>query len=517
MSYVSKEQDYVFQSPLHVNSCMPDRAFKCPWTKDIQKTERSPHSKWNWKPNTSNVFPDVLAATGNTPMIKLNKIPKTENVECEIYGKCEFLNPVGSVKDRMVIRCIEDAERSGLLKPGATIIEASSGNTGISVAWAASVKGYKCIIVLIDKISIEKENLIKAFGGKVLRVSASKDPTCEEGLFGTVHRLYKTIPNSIVFDQFSNPSNPISHYDTTAEEIFHQCGGQVDMIVMGTGTGGTLTGISRKFREISPNTLIIGADPYGSKFAQPSEINETDVKFIEIEGIGFEMIATVCDRSQVDKWYKLYDKDSLNMSRRMIREEGLLVGTSSGVIMAGALKAIKDFKLGKGKKVVVLLPDGTRNYLTKFVREQWMEQRGFIPCINTNNHWWWDLNATEIKTKPLKNVSVTTSLEDVLVVMNELNVDYLPVEEDGILAGIVSRKNITNELISCNTPKEEVKQTIERMYSKLPKDSNVGLVSRVLEAENYVVLLESQDGIDKALKIITSDDVLSFIQSKNEK
>ncbi|CAG9838323.1 unnamed protein product [Diabrotica balteata] len=515
MSKVIKEQDadFRFKSPIEEKAVIPDQPPKCPWTKDLHKTEKSPHSKWDWKPYPAKVLPNIAKAVGNTPMVKLNGIPKAENLECEIYGKCEFLNPVGSIKDRMLIRCIEDAERSGILKPGATIIECTSGNTGVALAWASSIKGYKCVIVLPDKFSMEKELLIKAFGGEVVRVPMGVPYTGENGMYGKAHALHKQIPNSIILDQFSNPSNPLAHYDTTAEEIYYQCDGQVDMIVMGCGTGGTMSGISRKFKEISPNTIIIGADPYGSQYAQPCELNKTDVKAFDIEGIGYEYTPTVCDRSMVSKWYKFHDKVSLNMCRRLIREEGLLVGTSSGVLMAGALQAIKDFKMGKGKKVVVLLPDGAKNYLTKFICDQWMEQRNLLPAVNTRNHWWWDVNVMELSFKPCQTVEKSASPKDVLALMDKLNVDYLPAVNDGLIVGLATRKNTLNRLIAEESPNDEINNCLVRMFSKLPKASSLGLASRVLEVENYVVILDSDSGNDVALGVVTSDDILHYIQT----
>ncbi|XP_072392517.1 cystathionine beta-synthase-like [Diabrotica undecimpunctata] len=379
----NRDPEYCFRSPLEDHATLPNRPPKCPWTKDLHKTEQSPHGKWGWKPSDGKILPSILKAVGNTPLVKMNKIPKADNIECEIYGKCEFMNPTGSIKERMLLRCIEDAEKCGTLKPGMTIIENTSGNTGIALAWACAIKDYKCIIVLPDKSSKEKEDIMKAFGATVVRVPMGEPYISENGKYGKTHYLHKTTPNSIILDQYSNPSNAVAHYDITAEEIYYQCDGQVDMIVIGAGTGGTMTGIGRKFKEISPNTIIIGADPYGSLFAEPDTINKTDVKFSEVEGIGDTIIPTVCDRSNIDKWYKLDDKESLNVARRLIKEEGLLVGLSSGVIMAGALKAVKDLNLGKGKKVVVVLPDGTRNYLTKFIVDQWMEQRKLLPAVNT--------------------------------------------------------------------------------------------------------------------------------------
>ncbi|XP_050510316.1 cystathionine beta-synthase-like isoform X2 [Diabrotica virgifera virgifera] len=508
----NRDPIYCFRSPLEEEPVLPNRPAKCPWTKDLHKFEQSPHGEWAWKPSDGKILPSILKAVGNTPLVKLNKIPKAENIECEIYGKCEFMNPTGSIKERMVLRCIDDAEKCGTLKPGMTIIETTSGNTGIALAWICAVKGYKCIIVLSDKSSKEKEDIIKAFGATVERYPLGEDPLSENGKYGKSHYLHKQTPNSIILDQFSNPSNAVAHYDNTAEEIYYQCDGQVDMIITAAGSGGTTTGIGRKFKEISPNTIIIGADPYSSLFAEPPEINKTDVKFSEVEGIGDKIIPTICDRHNIDKWFKLYDNESLNMARRLIKEEGLLVGSSSGTMMAAALKAIKYFNLGKGKKVVVLFPDGTTNYLTKFIVDQWMEQRNLIDAKNTHNYWWWDINIMQLAFKSCQNVDHLASPREVLALMNELNVDYLPAVKDGVIVGLATKRNVLNHLIAGESPNDEINNCLVRMFSKLPKESSLGLASRVLEIQSYVVILENDGQVDKALGVVTSDDVFSFIE-----
>uniref|UniRef100_A0A6P7GDT9 Cystathionine beta-synthase-like n=1 Tax=Diabrotica virgifera virgifera TaxID=50390 RepID=A0A6P7GDT9_DIAVI len=514
----NRDPEYTFRSPLEDHPTLPNRAPKCPWTKDLHKTVRSPHGERVWKPCDRKILPSILNAVGNTPLVKINKIPKEENIDCEIYGKCEFMNPTGSIKERMLLRCIEDAEKLGTLKPGMTIIETTSGNTGIALAWVCAIKDgkcefmnptgsikermllrciedaeklgtlkpgmtiiettsgntgialawvcaikdYKCILVLPDKASKEKEDIMKAFGATVVRVPMDEPDISEHGKYGKTHYIHKQTPNSIILDQ-----------------------------VFAAGTGGTMTGIGRKFKEISPNTIIIGADPHSSFFAEPPEINKTDVKFSEVEGIGDHIVPVTCDRHNIDKWYKLYDKESLVMARRLIKEEGLLVGLSSGVIMAGALKAVKDFNLGKGKKVVVVFPDGTRNYLTKFIVDQWMEQRNLLPVTNPNGHWWWDINIMQLAFKSCQNVDHLASPREVLALMNELNVDYLPAVKDGVIVGLATKRNVLNHLIAGESPNDEINNCLVRMFSKLPKESSLGLASRVLEIQSYVVILEN--------------------------
>lgn len=353
----------------------PDLPSKCTWK--ANGPEKSPHSS---RPTELNerlrIMPNILHAIGWSPLVRLNHIPKSENIACEILVKCEYLNPGGSVKDRIGYRMILEAEAKGILKPGATIIEPTSGNTGLGLAMACSVLGYKCVIVMPKKMSDEKVSALKALGAEIIRTPTEASFDSPEGLIAVSQKLQREIPNSIILNQYVNPGNPLAHYDGTAVEIMTQCEGKVDMIVIGAGTGGTASGIGRYFKEKMPNVKIVGADPYGSILAQPPELNKTDVTFYEVEGIGYDFIPTVLDRSVVDKWVKTSDKESLLMARRLIREEGLLCGASSGSNMTAALKAAKS--LSKGQRCVVILPDSIRNYMSKMVKPEWMESRGFV-------------------------------------------------------------------------------------------------------------------------------------------
>nr|CAD7204647.1 unnamed protein product [Timema douglasi] len=280
---------------------------------------------------------------------------------------------------------VADAERTGVLKTGDVIIEPTSGNTGIGLAMASAVKGYRCIIVMPEKMSNEKVDALRALGAEIVRTPTAASFDSPEGLIAVAQRLNKEIPNSIILDQYRNPGNPLSHYDMTGEEIFRQCEGKIDMVVIAAGTGGTITGVGRKLKEQCPDCVIVGVDPEGSILAQPEQINDSDVSFYEVEGIGYDFLPTVLDRSMVDKWYKSNDKESLVMARRLIREEGLLCGGSSGAVMSVALQAAATLKAGQ--RCVVILPDGIRNYMTKFVNDHWMHARDFIEDDGTNKHW----------------------------------------------------------------------------------------------------------------------------------
>ncbi|XP_056639619.1 cystathionine beta-synthase [Diorhabda sublineata] len=499
-----------FSSPLNDNFNPPDKKSSCTWHKNVDRTT-TPHTVHDWR-RTSKILPNALAAIGNTPMIKLNRIPQAEGLKCDLYVKCEFFNPGGSVKDRIGMRLIEDAEKQGILKPGSTIIEPSSGNTGIGLALAAAIKGYRCIIVMSEKMSNEKVSVLSALGTEIVRTPVNADSNSAEGMFGMTHKLRKEIPNSVILDQYSNPANPLAHYDTTAEEIYDQCDKEVDMIVMGAGTGGTVAGVGRKFKEISPQTKIVAADPVGSILALPESLNETDAGFYEVEGIGYDFVPTVLDRDVVDIWIKTTDEESLPMARRLIQEEGLLVGSSSGAAVAAAVRAAKH--LEAGKKVVVVLPDSIRNYITKFVSDQWMEARNLRMPKNTMNHWWWNDPVTKLNLNKLLLATVGMKCEKVLSMIKKAGIDQIPiVDSTGSMVGMLTLQNLMQGLLSGKVkPEGSIERCLVRIYPKVQKSANLGVVSRILERESYVLVLDSKGTKEEPIGIVTAIDLLQYTQ-----
>jgi len=310
----------------------------------------------------------ILTTIGNTPVVKVNTIGN--DLSCNLLAKCEFFNPGGSIKDRIGWNMVEDAEKSGRIKPGDTLIEPTSGNTGQGIALAAAVKGYKCIITMPEKMSREKQIALEALGAKIVRTpteAAFNDP---ESHIGVAKKLHNEIPNSHILDQYGNPSNPDAHYDNTAKEILDDFGTDLHMVVMGVGTGGTITGVAKKLKEEIPDIIIVGADPVGSILGGGKKVEP-----YLVEGIGYDFIPDVLDNGLVDEYVKTEDEESFIMARRLIKEEGLLCGGSSGSAMVAALKAA--VKLNNDKNCLVILPDGIRNYMTKFPNDDWMRRNGF--------------------------------------------------------------------------------------------------------------------------------------------
>ncbi|RLW07601.1 hypothetical protein DV515_00003538 [Chloebia gouldiae] len=457
------------------------------------------------------ILPNILKKIGCTPMVQINKIGKSYGLKCELLAKCEYFNAGGSVKDRIGLRMVEDAERAGIIKPGDTLIEPTSGNTGIGLALVAALKGYRCIIVLPEKMSLEKVDILKALGAEIVRTPCTRFDAPESNI-RIAWKLKSEIPNSHILDQYRNPSNPLAHYDTTAEEILEQCEGKVHMVVIGSGTGGTITG-------------IIGVDPDGSIVALPSEMNKTNTTTIEVEGIGHDFIPTVLDRSVVDQWYKSNDRDSFLMSRRLIREEGLLCGGSSGSAMSVAVRAAQDLK--EGQRCVVILPDSVRNYMSKFVNDKWMIKNGFLNDAQEHKPWWWNIKVQKLNLSAPLILLPEVSCQKAIEILQEKGYDQAPVvAESGLILGMVTLSNTLSSVLAGNVEFSDpvIKVTYDQ-FSKISLEDSLGKLSCILENDHFAIVVHEQmqysgNGSSSMKQtvfgVVTAMDLLTFV-SRNDK
>ena len=434
------------------------------------------------------ILDSILDAVGETPMVRLNAV--TQGLACEVVAKCEYMNPGGSVKDRIGVRMLLDAEKSGRIKPGDTLIEPTSGNTGIGLALAAAARGYRVIITMPEKMSQEKQVVLEALGAEIIRTPTEAAWDAPESHIGVARRLHEVIPNSHILDQYGNPSNYLAHEEGTGVEIVAQTGGRFDAVVMTAGTGGTLTGVARAVKRAVPTAQIIGVDPEGSILAGPGEI-----KSYKVEGIGYDFIPDVLDRTLVDRWIKSNDKDSFRVARQLIRQEGLLVGGSSGAAVWAALQVARE--LGAGKRVVVILPDSIRNYLTKFVDDRWMRQQGFLKAD-------WEVGTIADVVRALGPREVITVAADDKVgtataLFKDRGISQVPVLDQGRLAGILTESDVLHALVSgrvnADTIVAEVmvrKVATVAMHassSELPAIFERGEVALVTDADRRVLAL----------------------------
>jgi cystathionine beta-synthase len=447
------------------------------------------------------ILDSILEATGQTPMVRLSRI--ANGLPCELLGKCEFMNPGGSVKDRIGARMLLDAEREGRIKPGDTLIEPTSGNTGIGIAMVAAARGYRVIITMPEKMSQEKQVVLEALGAEIIRTPTEAAWDSPESHIGVARRLKEVIPNAHILDQYSNPSNPSAHEDGTGREIIDQCGGRLDAVVMTAGTGGTITGVAKVIKREVPGCKIIGVDPEGSILAGPGEI-----KSYKIEGIGYDFIPDVLDRRLVDRWIKSNDRDSFIMARQLIRQEGLLVGGSSGSAVWAALQICRELR--PGQRVVVILPDSIRNYLTKFADDRWMRQQGFMKGD-------WEVGTVGDVMRALgRRDVISLDLNDRLGRATELfkqhGISQMPVLDDGKLSGILTESDVLHHLVSGRSTKDTiVAEVMERRVSTVGFGASSGELPRIFERGEVAIVV---DDARKVIGIITKMDLIEMLAAR---
>lgn len=403
---------------------------------------------------------DVIDLVGNTPLIHLQKLPKALGIKPKIYAKLELYNPGGSIKDRIAKSMIEAAEEEGVIHPSrSTLIEPTSGNTGIGLALIGAIKGYRTIITLPEKMSNEKVSVLKALGAEIIRTPTAAAWDSPESHIGVAKRLEKEIPGAIILDQYNNVKNPEAHYFGTGKEIHHQLQdlslfNKLNAIVAGAGTGGTISGIAKYIKEQDDKVVIVGADPYGSILAVPEKLNETDVSEYKVEGIGYDFVPQVLDRSLVDHWIKTDDKSSFKYARQLISNEGVLVGGSSGSSFAALVEYCGEHpELTEDDVIVVIFPDSIRSYLTKFVDDEWLKTNGLwddaiaTPIVQKETDVFEDATVKDLNLKPVVSVDEDASVASVIKILNDNGFDQLPVlTKDGKLCGLVTLSQLLKKL-----------------------------------------------------------------------
>ncbi|MEV0002378.1 cystathionine beta-synthase [Micromonospora sp. NPDC050980] len=452
-------------------------------------------------------YDNVVELIGNTPLVRLRNV--TEGIQATVLAKVEYVNPGGSVKDRIALRMVEDAEKAGILGPGGTIVEPTSGNTGVGLALVAQLKGYRCVFVCPDKVSQDKQDVLRAYGAEVVVCPTSVAPEDPRSYYNVSDRLAREIPGAWKPDQYSNPANPRSHYETTGPELWRQTAGKITHFVAGVGTGGTISGIGRYLKEASEGRVkVIGADPEGSVYS-----GGTGRPYL-VEGVGEDFWPGTYDRSIADEIVEVSDKQSFEMTRRLAREEGLLVGGSCGMAVVGALEVAR--KAGPEDVVVVLLPDGGRGYLSKIFNDRWMARYGFLDDSGTE-----PTVADALAGKPgglpeLVHVHPTETVRDAIDYMREYGVSQLPVLKaeppvvTGEVAGSIAERDLLDALF---TGQAHLHDTIERhMGEPLPM---IGGGQPVREA---VGLLEKADAalvlVDgKPKGVLTRQDLLAHLNA----
>ena len=431
-------------------------------------------------------YENVLDMVGWTPLVSMNSV--TDGAPGTIYAKCEFMNPGGSVKDRIGLAMVEAAEREGTLKPGGVIVEATSGNTGVALAITAAIRGYRCIFVMPDKMSQEKVKLLRAFGAEVVIVPTAVPPDHPEHYINKAKSIAEETPGAVLADQFYNPANPQAHYETTGPEIWAQTGGTITHFLSGAGTGGTITGVGRYLKEQNPDVQIIGVDPEGSvikTFFDTGEMPEGHP--YKVEGLGSDKITGALDLSVTDRWVTITDAQAFAMTRRICHEEGLFGGGSSGLLIQAAIDIAREAN-DPDAVLVTLLPDWGEHYLTKVYDDDWMRENGFLRRTRVSVHEL--VSRKDGDSPPLISVTPTTSVRVALSTITSYNVSQLPVILDGECVGSLSEGDLMGRVIEDPTLLDRpVESVMEAPFPVVDSHIEADEASRLLTRANAAVLV----------------------------
>ncbi len=451
-------------------------------------------------------YDNILQTIGKTPLVRLSNIPK--GAKGLILAKVEYFNPGGSVKDRIGVSIIEEAEHDGRLKPGGTIIESTSGNTGMGLALVAAVKGYKTVFTLPDKMSMEKIRLLRAFGAEVIVTPTAVPHESPESYTEVAKRRVRETPNAILANQYYNPRNPEAHYNTTGPEIWEQTGGQIDYFVCGIGTGGTITGTGKFLKEKNPNIKVIGVDPKGSALKEYFYTKKITplLKTYKVEGIGQDYVPGTLDFQYIDEVVDADDRESFLMARALTRKEGLMVGGSAGTAVAGLMKIAHRFK--DDDVVVVLLPDSGERYLSKIFNDDWMEENGFLVPEKITARY---VIESKNKMGQIVDVDPMTNVRKALELMRQHDVSQIPVLERGKPVGSLTDTEVMTTVIERPALMESPVSTVMTPpFPTINIDSEIEDVLKLLTMKrNAAVLVEENQ---KTVGILTRYDVIEFMQ-----
>ncbi|MFW5691136.1 MAG: cystathionine beta-synthase [Chloroflexota bacterium] len=467
------------------------------------------------------IFDNVLGTMGNTPLVRMNRL--TRGLRAQIVAKVEYFNPGGSVKDRIGITIIEDAEQRGLLKPGGTIVEATSGNTGVGLAIAAILKGYKSVFVMPDKMSDEKIRVLRAYGARVVVTPTNVEPEDPRSYYSVARQIVEDTPNSILANQYHNPVNPQTHFDTTGPEIWQQTAGKVDVFVAGMGTGGTITGVGRYLKQMNPKIQIVGIDPVGSilhDYFYTGKI--TEAQSYKTEGIGEDFIPSNYDFDVIDDIVRVSDKESMLMTRRLVREEGIFGGGSCGSAVAGAIKYATERDLGPEKLVVVLLPDNGSRYLSKIFDDNWMRENRFL-----ESDWENTTVAAVLDRRGAHDLVVAHCQETVgeaVAKLKSTDVSQLPVVgRRGQLLGVVTEVSLLNYLLTnagdgSRTKLEDLRDSILTNVPTISASTPVETVISMFSTSRLALIIEPLEGGEagdrRVVGILTQIDLLDFLANR---
>ncbi len=450
------------------------------------------------------IYNSIIETIGNTPLIRLNRLNK--GIKGEILVKVEYFNPGNSVKDRMAIKMLEDAEKEGVIKPGGTIIEGTSGNTGMGLALAAISKGYKCIFTMADKQSKEKIDILKAVGAEVIVCPTNVSPDDPRSYYSVARKLNQDIPNSFYPNQYDNLSNWRAHYETTGPEIWRDTEGKVTHFAAGVGTGGTMTGTSKFLKEKNSEVVAVGIDTYGSVFKKYKEtgiFDENEIYPYLTEGIGEDILPKNVDFDLIDHFVKVTDKDAAVMTRRLSREEGLFVGWSCGSAVHGALEYAK-IHLKEGDLMVILLPDHGTRYLGKVYNDDWMRNHGFLEDKNFGTAR--DIITSREGAYELLVVNRDSRVSEAITMMNNKSVSQIPVMENGHVVGSITDNKLLHKIIQDPSLRDaQVADVMEESMKFVALDSTLDVLSSMVDKEKAVLVRDDHHQIH----IITKHDILA--------